>query len=88
MKYIFMVLKDKSTALPEPMFYNLHSDDVAKKKAHELRKMFASVEVFRKVSRRTKRTLDVCPVCNGKKYLGNQWMPRPCEACGATGKRK
>lgn len=36
----------------------------------------------------TKRALDVCPVCDGKKYFGNQWMPRPCEACGGTGKRK
>ena len=58
MKYVFMVLKDKSATLPEPMFYNLRSDDVAKKKASELRKMFASVEVFRKVSRRTQRAVD------------------------------
>jgi hypothetical protein len=36
----------------------------------------------------TKRALDVCPMCDGKKYLGNQWMPRPCKACDATGKRK
>jgi len=29
-----------------------------------------------------------CPECLGKKYLGSQWMPRPCDACNSTGKRQ
>ena len=29
-----------------------------------------------------------CGTCNGKGYLGNQWMPRTCGECNGTGKGK
>ena len=31
---------------------------------------------------------DACPKCEGEKYLGSAFMPRPCDACNATGKRE
>lgn len=54
MKYVFMVLKNKSTIFPEPMFYTFYSDSAAMKKAKELRKLFAHVSVYKKVARKYK----------------------------------
>lgn len=31
---------------------------------------------------------DVCHTCRGNRYLGSAWMPRPCDACNSTGKRR